>query len=261
MSADAHEAQVPRVIEVGPGIWQFIGARRSAHTYLLRGRRRTVLIDSGLPTTTDYLDRCLATLGMTRASLDLVVLTHEHIDHAGGAAAFAPHCVVAAHPHAANKLHLADEFSLMNKAFGEAVSPFDVDVLLVEGSAIDLGGLTLEVIHTPGHCSGSICLLIPERRMLVSGDTIMAHGIVGGVLLSGNTSDYISSLQRLQTLRIDHLLPGHGRTSSDAEADIASGIARLSNLLEDSHALFATLRETDQGFDDMMRSLRDLNVL
>ncbi|MEO6409543.1 MAG: MBL fold metallo-hydrolase [Burkholderiaceae bacterium] len=253
--------EVPRVNELAPGVWQFVGARRSAHTYLLKGTRRVALVDSGLPTTTGYLDACLAEIGLRPADLDLLLLTHEHIDHAGGAAHYAPHCIVAAHPHAANKLHLADEFSLMNKAFSEPVSPFEVDLQYDEGTVVDLGGVTLEVIHTPGHCSGSVCLYVPQRRMLVSGDTIMAHGIVGGVLMSGNTSDYISSLQRLQRLRIDGLLPGHGRISSEADADLLGGLARLRGMIDDSHTLFTAMRETGRGFDDVMRSLRDLNVL
>lgn len=257
MTAD----DTPRVNELAPGVWQFVGVRRSAHTYLLKGRRRLALVDSGLPTTTGYLEACLASLGFTPRDLDLLLLTHEHIDHAGGAPFFATHCIVAAHAQAANKLVLADEFSLMNKAFAQVARPFEVDLCYAEGTVIDLGDLALEVVHTPGHCSGSVCLYVPQRRMLLSGDTIMAQGVVGGVLMSGNTSDYINSLHRLKRLRIDWLLPGHGRISQDVEADLQGGLARLHGMIEDSHTLFTALRGTDQGFDEVMRSLRDLNAL
>jgi hypothetical protein len=57
------------------------------------------------------------------------------------------------------------------------------------------------------------------------------------------------------------LLPGHGRVSREPAADIEIGLARLRGMLEDSHALFAAMRETDRGFDEMMHALRDLNVL
>ncbi|GMV45219.1 MAG: hypothetical protein AMXMBFR66_06170 [Pseudomonadota bacterium] len=254
-------AETPRVHELAGGVWQFVGAQRSAHSYLFKGRRRIALVDSGLPTTTAYLEACLATLGLAPRHVDLLVLTHEHIDHAGGAPFFAAQCLVAAHAQAANKLALADDFSLMTKAFAEAARPFQVDLCCAEGTAVELGGLTLEVVHTPGHCSGSVCLYVPQRRVLVAGDTIMAGGVVGGVLLSGNTSDYIGSLERLQRLRIDALLPGHGRVSQDAQADLEAGRARLAAMLEDSHTLFAALRETDRGFGEVMRSLRDLNQL
>lgn len=254
-------ASESKVVEVSPGIYHFLGIRRCAHAYLLRGSRRTALIDTGLPSTTDHILQCLTEVGLRRDDIDLVVLSHEHVDHAGGASLFAPHCLIAAHPHAANKLHLADEFALMSRAFDVRSQPFEVDLLLVEGSTLDLGGLTLDVLHTPGHCSGSICLYERARRLLFSADTIMARGVVGGVLNSGNTSDYISSLERLQRLRIDKLLPGHGRISTDAGGDLELGLARLKGLIDDSHTLFSAIRDTEDGFEDILRSLRDLNVM
>ena len=249
------------VLQLAPDIFQFVGQRRCAHAYLLRGTRRTALIDTGLPTTTDHFVACLAQVGLHTDDVDVVVLTHEHVDHSGGASLFAARSLIAAHPQAANKLRTADEFALMSRAFAEHATPFEPDLLLAEGSSIDLGGIALEVLHTPGHCSGSICLLEASRRWLFSADTIMARGVVGGVLHSGNTSDYISSLERLQRLRIDRLLPGHGHFSDDAQADIALGIVRLKGLMSDSHALFSALRGTEDGHDEVMRSLRELNVL
>jgi len=255
------EANAPKIREIAHGIYQFMGLRRAAHTYLVKGQRRIALIDSGLPTTVDYLCACLKALGLAPEDIDLVLLTHEHIDHAGGAPFFAKHALVAAHPHAANKLLLGDEFSLMSKAFQEKVSQFQPDILLAEGMRFELGGIQLEVIGTPGHCSGSVCFYEPRLKHLFSGDTIMANGIVGGVLASGNVSDYITSLHKLQRLNIQSLLPGHGRTSDTATSDLEQGLVRLHGLLEDSHVLFTALRETEKGFDDVMRSLRDLNTL
>jgi glyoxylase-like metal-dependent hydrolase (beta-lactamase superfamily II) len=251
----------PRVVEHFPGIWQIVGAQRSAHAYLVRGTRRTVLIDAGLPTTYDYLIAALADIGCAPADLDLVLLTHEHIDHAGGAMRLARECPVAAHRLAAKKLVLLDEFTMMSRAFAAEIEAFEVDVLLEEGCRINTGGVTLQVLHTPGHCSGSICVFEPVRRILFSADTIMANGIVGGVLGSGNASDYVESLERLANLRIEHLMPGHGRISNAASDDIQAGIRRLRGLIDDSHTLFASLRETGRGHDEIMRSLRDLNTL
>lgn len=251
----------PGAIQITEGIYQLVGVQRAAHCYLVRGSRRTALIDTGLPATVGHLQESLATLGLGVADIDLVVLTHEHIDHSGGAEFFARHCLIAAHPQAANKLHLADEFALMSRAFSEHARPVEIDLLIDEGSSLDLGGIALHVIHTPGHCSGSICLYEPSRRMLFSADTIMARGVVGGVLHSGNTSDYVTSLERLQHRRIDWLLPGHGRISNDCANDLALGIARLKGLIDDSHTLFTALHGTEDGFRDVMQSLRDLNVM
>jgi len=250
-----------RVVEHFPGIWQIVGANRSAHAYLVRGSRRNILIDSGLPTTYDYLVAALAEIGLRPADIDLVVLTHEHIDHAGGSLRLAEHCPIAAHRLAANKIALADEFTMMSNAFATDIAAFDVDILLEEGCRLNAGGVLLHVLHTPGHCSGSICVYEPQRRILFSADTIMAKGILGGVVGSGNASDYIESLERLSAMRIDCLMPGHGRISRDADSDLREGTRRLRALIDDSHVLFSTLRGTARGFDDIVKSLRDLNAL
>ncbi len=257
--------RTPRVTPLFDGIWQIMGVARAAHAYLVRGTRRTVLVDTGLPSSFEGICAALATLGLTPGDLDLVVLTHEHIDHAGSAPQLAKHCPVAAHRLAARKLSLHDEFTMINKAFPEQpteVGDFEIDIVLEEGCRIEAGGgRTLHVLHTPGHCSGSICLLDAGHRALISADTIMAGGVVGGVLGSGNVADYIASLERLALLRIEHLLPGHGRVSHSALADIDTGLKRLHGILDDSQALFSLLRETDRGFDDVVRSLRELNSL
>jgi hydroxyacylglutathione hydrolase len=250
----------PRVSELAPGLFQFVGVQRAAHVYLAVGSRRTVMFDSGLPGSRDYLLGCLRTLGLGPQDIDLLVLTHEHVDHAGGAPYFGQHCLTAAHAHAANKLRLLDEFSMMKGAFDQGIEAFHADIILNEGTVIDAGGLEFQVIHTPGHCSGSICLHERHHALLITADTIMANGVVGGVLNSGNVSDYITSLERLSRLRIDRLLPGHGKISSQPYDDIEVGAAKLKGMLEDSHALFNALRDTGQGFDDVVRSLRDLNA-
>lgn len=248
------------IVEVHPGIHQILGRNRSAHSYLVRGRRKNVLIDCGLPTGTAHLEACLATLGLCGVDIDIVVLTHEHIDHAGGVAHFGRSAVVAAHRLAANKLVLKDEFALMNRAFDEAAGDADIDLLLDEGATIDLGNFELQMLHTPGHCSGAISIYEPNHGLLFSGDTIMANGILGGVLGSGNVSDYIHSLKRLACLRIAHLLPGHGKLSAHAADDIAKGIEGLQHLLDDAKTLFDALKHSRYNFDPILRSLRDLNI-
>ncbi len=167
--------------------------------------------------------------------------------------------MVAAHRLAANKLTLQDEFVLMNKAFGSQADVFHIDILLSENTVINLGNYELHVIHTPGHCSGAVCFYEPNHRLLFSGDVVMATGIVGGVLQSGNISDYIHSMRRLAALRIDHLYPGHGRIFDKGESDVQKGIVRLETLLEESKTLFQVVQNSQHGYDHIMRSLRDLN--
>jgi hydroxyacylglutathione hydrolase len=245
--------------QIYPDIYQIIGQNRSAHAYLIKGRSKNVLIDTCLPDGVESVKDCLSQVGLNADDIDLVLLTHEHIDHAGGVPVFGERALVAAHRLAANKLTLQDEFVLMNNAFGSESEKFHIDLFLAEDTTINLGNYELHVVYTPGHCSGAVCFYEPNHRLLFSGDVVMANGIVGGVLQSGNISDYIHSLRRLAMLKIDHLFPGHGKVSASAESDVQKGIERLETLLEESKVLFKVVQNSQHGFDHIMRSLRDLN--
>jgi glyoxylase-like metal-dependent hydrolase (beta-lactamase superfamily II) len=246
--------------EVVPNVYQLMLGGRSAHSYLLKGRRSNVLIDSGLPSHWDEQVSALAGLGLKPSDINLVLLTHEHIDHAGGASLFPPGTLIGAHRLAASKLAVKDEFALMNQAFALDLDDFYIDLLLAEGTEVDLGDFHLRVIHTPGHCSGAVCFLETAHGLLFSGDTVMANGVIGGVLGSGNISDYLDSVRQLSTLRVEKILPGHGRVSTDSASDIKRAIERLDLLLEESKILFDAVRHSQDSFDQIVRSLRNLNL-
>lgn len=248
------------VREVVPNAYQLVIGGRSAHAYLLKGKFANVLIDSGLPSDSATLVEQLRELGLVPADINLVLLTHEHIDHAGGATMFPRHTLVGAHRLAASKLALKDEFALMNQVFDVAVDDFHVDLLVGEGTEFDLGDFHLQTLHTPGHCSGALCFLETRNQLLISGDTVMANGVIGGVLGSGNVSDYLASLKRLANLRIARILPGHGSVSTDADRDIERAVGRLELLLDESKVLFDAVRHSQHSFEQITRSLRNLNL-
>lgn len=89
---------------------------------------------------------------------------------------------------------------------------------------LDLGDWFLKVLHTPGHTSGSLCIYEPRRKILISGDTVFARGTISDISSSGSYGEYINSLARLNTMKIDLLLPGHGTISEDVEEDIEKAI-------------------------------------
>ena len=79
-----------------------------------------------------------------------------------------------------------------------------------------MGSLTLQVIHTPGHTLGSVCIYMPQERALFTGDTALG---LGTVAISpppyGDMALYIQSLERLKTLDCAVMLPGHGQAVHD----------------------------------------------
>lgn len=153
--------------------------------------------------------------------LDYIILTHSHYDHAAAAGHFKGIAKIAIHK---------DEYSLLKAQgftsfmFGVTFKEFEPDIMLEGGEVIELGELSLEVIHTPGHSPGSICLYEPEKKWLFSGDTVFAYGSFGRVDLPGGSSrELIKSLEKLSRLDVENLYPGH---EDVVEGNAASHIAR-----------------------------------
>jgi glyoxylase-like metal-dependent hydrolase (beta-lactamase superfamily II) len=95
----------------------------------------------------------------------------------------------------------------------------------------DLGSHTLEVIHTPGHTSGSISLYEFSTKVLFSGDTVFAGGTLSYIAESGSIGDYINSITRLEARKISRIYPGHGQVSENPEEDLAQAIVNAKKLL------------------------------
>lgn len=248
-----------RIIELKPNIYLVLGVKPSSHVYLIKGLERNLLIDSGMVDNFDNLKTCLAEVGLGIDDIDLVILTHEHFDHIGATTLFYDKVMVAAHHYAANKIQLQDEFVLMNKYFQENSKPIRADIWLEDGTVIDLGNYKLKVIHTPGHCSGSICLYEAEHKILFTGDTVLAGGIFSEICPSGSISDYLNSLQNLKALNIEAMYPGHGRISTSPGEDMALVVERAQTLMEESKILFETL-DTKNTFDQLFFALRKFKL-
>jgi len=234
-----------KITELRPGIYQFYGEKPGSHVYLIRGSNKNVLIDTGIATNFPYIKECLRELGLRTKDTQFVILTHEHPDHIGATVFFLDTAVVGAHHLAANKVELQDEFVTMNKYVNAPTRPFCIDLWLESNTLIDLGNYKLRVIHTPGHTSGCICIYELTQRLLFSGDTVFAGGTLSNIATSGNISDYVNSLERLSTLQIAELYPGHGRISYTPEQDMKQAIVYARTLLEDSKMLFEAITQKE----------------
>ena len=212
-----------RVEVVDPGVLRIVLPGRASNVYLFLGRR-IALVDSGSEESQRDLLAALRRLEIKRERISLLVLTHEHAGHAGGAEAF-PDALLVAHPLAAAKLRHGEE--PLTK-LGAARAP---DVELSDGGAIRLGGFSFDVLHVPGHTSGSICLYERSRALTVTGDTVLARGTVTAVTQNGSSGEQLESLERLASLRARLLLPGHGPISDDPAADIAAAAATVRSRL------------------------------
>lgn len=247
--------ETEKIVELRPGVFQIRGERPGSHVYLIRGHTKNLLIDTGMAESFSELRSALAYLGLQPENIHLIILTHEHFDHIGACAFFYETAAIAAHRLAANKIELQDEFVMMNRLFGLPACSIHADIWLEGNTRIDLGNYRLRVLHTPGHCSGCICLYEPDHKLLFSGDTVLAGGVLSGVLPSGSISDYVNSLERLNCLQIKELYPGHGRVSSTPQEDLKKAVENAHSLLEESRVLFETL-DTKATFTRLFKAIR-----
>jgi glyoxylase-like metal-dependent hydrolase (beta-lactamase superfamily II) len=184
-----------------------------------------VLADSGTgeAIAVDTATPCLAWLSGLLVErgwrLKLIVSTHGHWDHIGDNAAVqawageqAEHVAppIAAHP--------LDWHRLIHPE--PLFAPFEIPpcipaVELAEGGSIKFGEIELQVLHTPGHTEGSVCLMEREAGLLFAGDTLFADGWGRTDLPGGSKEQIVESLGRLaglpDALRV---LPGHGAATT-----------------------------------------------
>ncbi|MBT3363225.1 MAG: MBL fold metallo-hydrolase [Chloroflexi bacterium] len=239
-----NQIEVQQPVELRENIYQLPSERPGSHVYLIRGRDKNVLIDTGAGSGAEKLLGQLGLLGLAATDIDFVLLTHEHFDHIGATPVFES-AIVAAHTLAANKIEMQDEFVTLYAERNAIKTQFYTHLWLDDGITIDIGNYKLMVIHTPGHTSGCMCLYEPTCKLLFSGDTVFAGGTLSGVSGSGAISDYVNSLHKLANLRIDALYPGHGKLNSDPQSDIQHAIEYARGVMNESKMLFEALAGSD----------------
>lgn len=156
------------------------------------------------------------------AIVEKFLITHSHWDHFGDLAALkrlykAP---IYVHPLDAENLWHPGSDGLPLIVPVEGVEP---DHLFNDGDRLQVGRLQLNIIHTPGHCPGAVCLYIKESATLLSGDTLF-RGTIGNLSLPTSCADHMwKSLEILGALPDETVVfPGHGgKTTIGAERGVS----------------------------------------
>lgn len=181
----------------------------SSNIYVIEAERPAV-IDAG---TLEDAEQSIARIRATGLKPEIMVLTHRHVDHIGGARRIAEAFGISeiyAGKGDADAIRNADD-SAGARAFGLGVEAVDV-IPISEGDSIDMGNHELEVMETPGHTIGSISLVERSSMALFSGDTVFADGGIGRWdLPTGEFGALMSSVERLSSMKPSSLCPGHGK--------------------------------------------------
>lgn len=204
-------------------------------TWLIPGRIPT-LIDAG---TGDprHLDALVEALD--RATLQQVLVTHSHLDHAAGAPAIAGRM-----PHA----------RFMKMPWPERDSKWTVEWdALADGDVIAVGDTAVTAIHTPGHAPDHLCFWHPESRTLFGGDLAVQGTTVWiPTSLRGDLSDYMASLERILTLAPARILPAHGAVIEDPQQLLQGYIAHRR---EREQQVLEALRDGDSDPDAIVERI------
>ncbi|MEJ2285393.1 MAG: MBL fold metallo-hydrolase [Desulfobacterales bacterium] len=202
--------------ELAPNIFYIPGENNSRFPYCaclyLKGKKLRVLIDAGMGPENMAPVKALG--------IDLLILTHCHIDHRLTRMEIAD---VPVWCHEKEKVYFQDRdyfFTAMgfkrsgldlNGLFDFAHGMFEIEIdhQLTDGERIELGGITLETIHTPGHTPGHMAFFVPEHGLLFSGDIdLTSFGPFYGHDFA-DINDLLVSIKKLRQVKTNMVISGH----------------------------------------------------
>jgi len=239
--------------ELKPGIYHLELPLPNAYlsfsnAYLIKGDGDYLLFDTGWSTdeVLDSLEKQLAETGITLADISQVIASHIHPDHYGlaGKIKELSQAQTALHYLDAESIwaryvemaDLLDEVKSMLSRHGvpdyvvpplqaaslgmaRFVVPIQPDIKLRGDETISIGSFNFQVIWTPGHSVGHICLYEPEQKIIMTGDhilpTISPHIGLHPQSSPNPLGDYLNSVNKLKELEVNLVLPGHGAPFRD----------------------------------------------
>jgi glyoxylase-like metal-dependent hydrolase (beta-lactamase superfamily II) len=179
--------------------------------YLIDAGGTFVLVDAGSGIESDRILENIKRDGIPTDLIEYLILTHAHWDHAGGCRALADrlNCKICAHRLAAPTLSQGN----WRTPFNYQVKKGDIklDIALENEETLFVGEKRLRFISTPGHSPDGISIVchLGDGLALLSGDTVLANGILGVITKDTNLQEYAKSIRALCDLKPKSLFPGH----------------------------------------------------
>jgi hydroxyacylglutathione hydrolase len=230
------------------------------NSHLVIGAEGCILVDAGLPGTEKKFEASLRAHGLTFRDVRLIVVTHAHVDHAGGAAVLRELTGAPIVGHAGDAAHFARELPMTFCPTGwfgrlflktslmiEPYRPFVPDILLRDDMTLSLDAYGVEGIvrHSPGHTEGSISVALDDKNALV-GDLLASGILLGGIMRTGHAKPppfeadralVIRELERFLDEGAEHFYLGHGGPleASEVRRYVAASRAHASLMLPREH--------------------------
>lgn len=163
------------------------------------------------------IERIEAAIAEAGVTVEKILLTHGHIDHAGATAELARTRGVPIEGPQKEEAFWIDQLAEQSRMFGfPPVENFTPDLWLNEGDQVTVGNVTLDVIHCPGHTPGHVVFFDPQSKLAVVGDVLFAGSIGRTDFPRGNHAALIGAIKgKLLPLGDDvRFIPGHGPMST-----------------------------------------------
>lgn len=184
----------------------------SSNCYIIGDNGEAVIIDPGVESS-EILDNVKG-LGL---EVKYILLTHSHIDHICYMSEVRESTGAKIVIHEKDAVNLSSSWHNGSALFGLDKKFGSPDMMVKDGDTINIGGLTLEIIHTPGHTPGGICIKAEEN--LFTGDTLFRMSIGRTDLGNGDYNELMDSIKgKLMKLDDDIIVyPGHGASTTIGE--------------------------------------------
>ena len=156
------------------------------------GATQAIVIDPG-----DEGERLIAALDELGLSVEAILLTHTHFDHVGAVAPLARHTGAPVYCPELEKHVLADIMSYVPWAGFGPFESYDADALVAGGERLELAGLEIDVLFTPGHSPGHVTYSIPAEQAVFSGDVLFQGSVGRTDLPGGDTATLMRTLGEL----------------------------------------------------------------
>jgi hydroxyacylglutathione hydrolase len=236
------------LLKIAEGVYRV--PARAANTYLVEADNGLVLVDTGMPGSEKRILKAIAALGRKPSDVKLILLTHRHWDHIGSAAALKKATSGTLVSHGFEKPYVAGTLVVITprawSLYGRIVRrvlavasstaklfrlvkyhPVLVDQASDEDSVLDAVGLDGSIVWTPGHTKGSISLFLNKSKVAIIGDLLRTkRGKLREPLFMENTSQTMSSVQRILDLHPVILCPGHGKPLPPSKVRIKDRVTK-----------------------------------
>jgi len=189
-----------------------------------------IAIDAGTGFNFTRLRDVMRVLKLDLGSIKEVVNTHGHFDHVGGDGYFI-NAKIAVHEADAPVVEKGDAQASVADFFDGKLKPREVHRKLKDGDVVKAGAYELQVVHTPGHSPGSICLLDKRTGTLFSGDTVFANSVGRTDLPGSDPAKLAESIQKLRKLGVKRILPGHGDPVLQGADKVLSSAAEMAEYI------------------------------